>query len=97
MGQDHTCPGKTETYKAALACNSSRIYRWKLDGIDANGTESTGGESIDINWQDFGSGQHDLQVLIFDQESLKELSKCDMAITVIPEVEAVISMIALPY
>jgi hypothetical protein len=103
IGQDHTCLGKTETYnaaltnKAALASNSSRIYRWKLDGIDANCTESQGGESIDINWQDFGSGPHDLQVVIFDPESSKEVSNCDMAITVFPEVQAVISMIGLPY
>lgn len=97
IGQDHTCIGKTETYWASLAGDSSRIYQWKLDGVDADGAVSTGGESIDINWQDFGLGQHDLQVVIYDLKSKRELRECDLVISVLPEASAAISMIEMPY
>lgn len=92
IGQDHACISKTETYRASLTGNYSRTYKWKLDGIEVSASD---GENIDINWQEFGLGQHDLQVLIFDPESSMQLCECNMLIHVLPEPKAIISIIGM--
>ena len=58
--------------------------------------ESHEGESIDIDWQNYGAGQHDLMVYVNDENSRngpKLWAACNMTITVTPEPVAVIGWV----
>lgn len=99
-GQDHACLGKTETYKATISGSIPGSIQWRLDGreIDekVSWEDSFEEGSIDIDWQDFGLGQHDLQVYVTDAKSgngPKQLA-CNMTITVLPMPVATINMVA---
>jgi len=92
VGQDHACLGKTETYQVAMIGS----IQWHLDGREIDGGESREDGSIDINWHDFGEGQHDLQVYVTDEKTEngpKQWAACNMTITVTPEPVATIRMV----
>jgi len=95
-GQDHVCLSWTETYKVALNGSILGSTKWQLDGIEIEGGKSHDGESIDIKWQNFGLGQHDLMVYVTDAKAgnvPKQRAMCNMSITVTPEPVAVISWV----
>jgi len=99
-GQDHACLGKTETYKAAMPGSIPGSIQWRLDGkeIDegVSWEDSFEDSSIDIDWQDFGLGLHDLQVYVTDakaENGPKQLAACNMTITVLPVPVATINMV----
>ncbi len=92
IGQDHACLGKTETYKVSATGSIHGSIRWYLDG-----REIDEGESIDIEWLNYGVGQHDLMVYVNDENSVncpKLRAMCNMTITVTPEPVAVIGWVA---
>jgi len=109
IGQNHACLSKTETYKVTLTGFIPGSIKWQLDGREISGVlsqeesddshesdESHEGESIDIDWQKFGLGQHDLQVYVTDENAEsgpKQWAACNMNITVTPEPVAVISWV----
>jgi hypothetical protein len=103
VGQDYACLSKTETYKVTLTSFIPGSVQWYLDGIkiDESGFrgeshESDEGVGIDISWQNFGPGLHDLQVYVTGAKtgnSLEQRAACDMNITVIPEPMAIISWV----
>jgi hypothetical protein len=95
-GQDHACLSKTEAYKVTLNGFIPGSTKWQLDGKEIEGGESHDGESIDINWQNFGLGQHDLKVYVSDTKAgnvPKQRAMCNKSITVTPEPVAVISWV----
>jgi hypothetical protein len=96
VGQDNACLSKTETYKVTLTGFIPGSIQWYLDGrkIDGKGAQEVG--SIDIDWQDFVEGRHDLQVYVTDENAEsgpKQWAACNMTITVTPEPVAVISWV----
>jgi hypothetical protein len=106
IGQEHACLSKTETYKVSLTGGISGSIQWYLDGreIDKGESheesdeshESHEGESIDINWQNYGAGRHDLMVYVNDKSSRNGPTlweACNMTITVTPEPVAVIGWV----
>jgi hypothetical protein len=96
VGQDHTCLSKTETYKVTATGSIHGLIQWHLDGKKIDEGESHEEESIDIDWQKYGLGQHDLQVYVTDENSgsgPKQWAACNMTITVTPEPVAAISWV----
>lgn len=109
VGQDHACLSKTETYRATFAGSIPGSIKWRLDGREIDGgesweeplveplDESWEGVSVDIDWQDYGPGQHELQVYVTDakaERGLTEWAACNMTITVTLEPVAAISWAA---
>jgi hypothetical protein len=95
-GPDHVCLSWTETYKVTLNGFIAGSIKWQLDGREIEEGGSLGGESIDINWQNFGLGQHDLMVYVTDakaQSVPRQWAACNLSITVTPEPVAVISWV----
>lgn len=104
VGQDHACLGKTETYRAIFAGLIPGSIKWRLDGREIGGGESREesseeakeGESVDIEWQDYGPGRHDLQVFVIDakaENGPKQWAACNMSINVLTEPVATIKMV----
>lgn len=108
VGQDHTCLSKTETYKVTATGSIHGSIEWYLDGIMIDDRESREGsdgshesdesheeESIDIEWQKFGLGQHDLQVYVTEnaESGPQQRAACNLTITVTPEPVAAISWV----
>jgi hypothetical protein len=97
IGQDHSCLSKTETYKVSLTGPIRGTIQWYLDGIGLDEPhESHEGESIDIDWDDYGAGRHDLMAYVNDVSSMKGpkiWAACNMTITVTPEPVAVIGWV----
>ncbi len=106
IGQEHSCLSKTERYKVLLTGSIRGTIKWYLDGrvIDEGESqegldgshESHEGESIDIDWQNYGAGLHDLTVYVNDESSRNGLelwAACNMTITVTPEPIALISWV----
>jgi hypothetical protein len=106
IGQEHSCLSKTETYKVSVTDGIPGSIQWYLDGIEIEkgesqeesdeSHESHEGESTDINWQNYGAGQHNLMVHVNDKDSMKGpklWAACNMTITVTPEPVAVIGWV----
>jgi len=96
IGQNHACLSKTETYKVSLTGTISGTIQWYLDGKEIAEGEVQEAESIDIVWQNYGAGRHDLMVYVNDELSMKGpklWAACNMTITVTPEPVAVIGWI----
>ncbi len=106
VGQNHACLRKTETYKVSLADSISGTIQWYLDGKEIDAKEPQEeldeshvlheDESIDIDWQKYGPGRHDLMVYVNDESSIngpKLWAACNMTITVTPEPVAVIGWV----
>ena len=103
IGQDHACLSKTETYRVSLTSSINGVVHWYLDGREIYGIndqelqgqkqESLINESIDIDWQNYGAGQHDLTAYINDAISPsgpKMWMACNVTVAVTPEPVAVI-------
>jgi hypothetical protein len=107
IGQDHACLSKTETYRVSLPNSINGAVHWYLDGREIYGREdlelqdgteeSLENDSIDIAWQNYGEGPHDLTAYISDASSVidsKLWAACNMTINVTPEPIAVIRWVA---
>jgi hypothetical protein len=103
IGQDHACLSKTETYRVSLSNLINGEVHWYLDGREIFGRkdqefqeetqESLINESIDIDWQSYGAGQHDLAAYLNDASSPgspKLWAACNMTIAVTTEPVAII-------
>ncbi len=103
VGQDHACLSKIETYRVSLTNSINGVVHWYLDGREIRGRkdqemregtqESLINESIDINWQNYGAGQHDLTAYVNDASSAsspKLWAACNVTVAVTPEPVAVI-------
>lgn len=91
IGQDHACLSKTETYRVSLTRSVHGTVQWYLDG-----REISKNESIDIDWQNYGAGKHDLRAYVDDGKTMneqKQWATCNMTITVTPEPVAVIGWV----
>jgi hypothetical protein len=106
IGQDHTCLGKIESYKVTLPGSIHGSIQWHLDGREIDGGASQeeshdsndlhDGESINIDWQDFGQGLHDLGVYVTGangENGPRLWAACNMTINVTPEPVAAISWV----
>jgi hypothetical protein len=106
IGQDHSCLGKTETYRVSLTDSISGTIKWYLDGREIEDEESQEGsdelyeshdaESIDIDWHNYGAGQHELMAYVNDKSTMDRPTlweACNMTITVTPEPVAVIGWV----
>lgn len=96
VGPDYACLSKTETYKATLTGFIPGSMQWRLDGRKIAGGESREDECVDIVWQDYGPGLHDLQVHVTDakaENNPMHWAACNLSITVIPEPPATISWV----
>ncbi|MDD4652422.1 MAG: PKD domain-containing protein, partial [Methanothrix sp.] len=107
IGQDHACLSKTETYRVRPANSINGAVHWYLDGREIYGQreqelrdgaeESLENDSIDIAWQTYEEGTHDLTAYISDASSVSDSklwAACNMTINVTPEPLAVIRWVA---
>ncbi|VVB72854.1 PKD domain protein [uncultured archaeon] len=81
-GENSACLDRIETYRVSLDGSLPLACQWKINGSDAIGSVSEGGVSIDINWQDYGPGQHDLQAIVMNKDGTRELGNCNMIVNV---------------
>jgi hypothetical protein len=103
IGQDHSCLSKTETYRVSLTGSNRGTIQWYLDGREIDEEESQEelyesheDGSIDIDWHDYGAGQHDLMAYVNDESTMnspKIWAACNMTITVTSEPVAVIGWV----
>lgn len=106
IGQEHSCLSKTETYRVSLTGSNRGTIQWYLDGREIDEEESQEelyelhepheDASIDIDWHDYGAGQHDLMAYVNDESTMnspKLWATCNMTITVTPEPVAVIGWV----
>ncbi|MDD2754150.1 MAG: PKD domain-containing protein [Methanothrix sp.] len=106
IGQDHSCLGKTETYRVSLTDSIRGTIQWYLDGREIDDEEAQEGsdesheshdaESIDIDWHNYGAGQHELMAYVNDKSTMNRptlWAACNMTITVTPEPVAVIGWV----
>ena len=56
------------------------------------GASQDDGKSIDINWRDYASGLHDLQLIVATTDNPpREISRCSMTVTVLPIPEVTVT------
>jgi len=98
-GQDHPCSTKTEIYSALLDDLTWSRLTWTIDGLvvgiiegDDKGDE---GESISIDWSNYGIGLHELALVASSStpQGQVETARCNMIVDVIEVPTATISMV----
>ena len=91
-GPSTACVKKNETYSAETSDPLAQAYEWRLDGREIKGASQDNGKSININWEHYSPGQHNLQLIVTAKDKpLQENRICNMMVTVLPIPEVTVT------
>ena len=85
FGPSTTCVKKNEIYSAQISDPLAQVYEWRLDGQEIKGASQDDGKSININWEHYSPGLHNLQLIVTAKDKPPQENRmCNMTVTILP-------------